>query len=121
MNRKQQLAILKQKGNAFIEAYGNAQLKRAEKVTVIKAFTTMITFLDADLKPVVQVSRPNKAKSIELPVLKTIHEPKDNLVIAKTPVHIKSDQTEKKSQATELLSGETTIIGTRSLKYKRVK
>lgn len=121
MNRKQQLAILKQKGNAFIEAYGDAQLKRAEKVTVIKEFTTMITFLDADLNPVIQVSRPNKTNSIELPVLKTIHEPKDSAVIVKTPVHINSEKTDKKSQAAEPLRAEPTTFNTRPLNYKRVK
>jgi hypothetical protein len=121
MNRKQQLAILKQKGNAFIEAYGDAQLKRAEKVTVIKEFTTMITFLDADLNPVIQVSRPNKANSIELPIPKTIHESKNNSVIVKTPVHIKSEKTDKKSQAAEPLSVDPTTFNNQLITYKRVK
>jgi len=83
MNRKQQLAMLKQKRDAFITAYGDAQLKRAEKVRVIKEFTSMITFLDEDLKPVVQLSRPKQVNNVEMPVLNTVQAPKANVTKAK--------------------------------------
>jgi ABC-type sugar transport system ATPase subunit len=72
MNLKQKSAILMQKRDAFINAYSDAQLKRAENVKEIKEFATVIKFLDQKMTPVAEKRKLVATEWLEIPVLKQV-------------------------------------------------
>jgi len=113
MNRKQKSAILMQKRDAFINAYSDAQLKRAEHVKQIKEFATVIKFLDQKMAPVVEKRTTVATERLEIPVLKQVFAQK------------KEDKVQEVKQPNppEIIqpSSQTSNLGRVSSKYKRIK